>query len=110
MLGANAVDHLYEGVTVWESGSDFGHWTSIQRWSRSSRDQSSTTPHHGETAARDLFECPTIDLGTITGGEAVKSVPQSARAEIDIRSTAGVDTRDVLSDIRACVADCYGRG
>jgi succinyl-diaminopimelate desuccinylase len=62
----------------------------------------------GAEEARDLFMVPSINLGTIEGGEAINSVPQSARAEIDIRLTAGVQASDVLADIRQCVADCEG--
>jgi len=109
MLGANAIDRLYEGITVlrerfgaralnFDSALDPIIEESVEYYA----------PIMGETAARKLFEYPTINLGTITGGEAVNSVPQSARAEIDIRLTACVDTRDVLSDIRACAADCEG--
>jgi succinyl-diaminopimelate desuccinylase len=109
MLGANAIDRLYGAVTVLreqfgsqvldlDSALDPIIAESVEYYA----------PIMGETAARKLFEYPTINLGTITGGEAVNSVPQSARAEIDIRLTAGVDTRDVLSDIRACAADCEG--
>jgi succinyl-diaminopimelate desuccinylase len=65
-------------------------------------------PTMGAEEARDLFTFPSINLGTIEGGEAINSVPQSARAEMDIRLTAGVRTADVLSDIRRCVADCEG--
>ena len=65
-------------------------------------------PIMGEGTARDLFTRPSINVGTIDGGEAINSVPQSARAEVDIRLTAGVDTSEVLSDIRSCVADCDG--
>ncbi|WP_123538432.1 M20 family metallopeptidase [Halosimplex salinum] len=62
----------------------------------------------GEANARALFASPSINLGTIEGGEAVNSVPQSARAAVDIRLTAGVETSEMLSEIRECVADCEG--
>jgi succinyl-diaminopimelate desuccinylase len=65
-------------------------------------------PMMGETAARELFTRPSINLGTIEGGEAINSVPASARAEVDIRLTAGVDTPSLLSEVRDCVADCEG--
>ena len=62
-------------------------------------------PTLGADAARDLFEHPTVNLGTIEGGEAVNTVPDSATARLDIRLTAGVDTADVLADIRECLAE-----
>jgi succinyl-diaminopimelate desuccinylase len=65
-------------------------------------------PTMGEATARTLFQSPSINLGTIEGGEAINSVPGSARAEIDIRLTAGVRTPEMLSEIRGCVADCEG--
>jgi succinyl-diaminopimelate desuccinylase len=65
-------------------------------------------PVMGEDAARELFWHPSINLGVLEGGDAVNSVPQSARAEVDVRLTAGVATPDVLSEIRSCVAGCEG--
>jgi len=62
-------------------------------------------PTLGQSAAESLFVYPTINLGTIEGGEAVNTVPGSARAELDIRLTAGVDTATVLADIRDCLDD-----
>jgi succinyl-diaminopimelate desuccinylase len=65
-------------------------------------------PTMGEETASDLFRYPSINLGVLEGGAAVNSVPQSARAEIDIRLSPGVQTPAVLGDIRSCVADCEG--
>ncbi|MFW6321698.1 MAG: M20 family metallopeptidase [Halohasta sp.] len=62
-------------------------------------------PTLGRSAAERLFEFPTVNLGTIEGGEAVNTVPSAARAELDIRLTAGVDTATVLADIRECLDD-----
>ncbi|EMA67125.1 M20 family metallopeptidase [Halorubrum kocurii] len=62
-------------------------------------------PTLGAEAARDLFEHPTVNLGTIEGGDAVNTVPDAATARLDVRLTAGVDTADVLADIRECLAD-----
>nr|WP_233752271.1 MULTISPECIES: ArgE/DapE family deacylase [Halostella] len=61
-----------------------------------------------EDVARDLFWYPSINLGILDGGDAINSVPQSARAEVDVRLTAGIQTTDVLAGIRDCVADCEG--
>ncbi|MEE6209256.1 M20/M25/M40 family metallo-hydrolase [Salarchaeum sp. III] len=109
VLGVNAIDRLYNAVeTVRER---FGTQRldidpdvepiveeSIEYYS----------PSMGEDAARDLFQYPSINLGILEGGDAINSVPQSARAEIDVRLTAGVHTPDVLAGIRECVADCKG--
>jgi succinyl-diaminopimelate desuccinylase len=65
-------------------------------------------PTMGEATARELFSTPSINLGTIEGGEAINSVPQSAVARVDVRLTAGVDTAAMLAEIRECVADCPG--
>jgi succinyl-diaminopimelate desuccinylase len=62
----------------------------------------------GEDVASDLFRYPSINLGVLEGGETINSVPQSARAEVDIRLAAGVQTANMLSEIRACVDDCEG--
>ncbi|TKX87714.1 M20 family peptidase [Halorubrum sp. SS5] len=57
---------------------------------------------------RDLFRYPTVNLGVIEGGSAVNAVPASARAEIDIRLTATVETRDALGSIRRCLGGIEG--
>ncbi|QKG94246.1 M20 family peptidase [Halorubrum sp. SS7] len=57
---------------------------------------------------RDLFRYPTVNLGVIEGGSAVNAVPVSARAEIDIRLTATVETRDALGSIRRCLGGIEG--
>ncbi|WP_254766709.1 M20 family metallopeptidase [Salinilacihabitans rarus] len=62
----------------------------------------------GETTARRLFERPTVNLGTIEGGESVNSVPRAARAELDVRLTAGVETPDVLAAVREWLDDHGG--
>jgi succinyl-diaminopimelate desuccinylase len=108
-LGDNAIDRLYGAVT-----------TLRERFGKRELDIAATVepilkesieyyaPMMGAETARDLFSFPSINLGTIEGGEAINSVPQSATAEIDIRLTAGVQTPDVLSEIRECVATCDG--
>ena len=62
-------------------------------------------PTLGRAAARDLFEHPTVNLGELSGGSGINTVPCSATARLDIRVTAGVDTADILADIRDCLAD-----
>ncbi|WP_455449478.1 M20 family metallopeptidase [Natrinema thermotolerans] len=109
VLGENAIDRLYDAVG-----------TLRKRFGRRRLDLDPAIepileesiafygPTMGVETARDLFETPTINLGVLEGGDAVNSVPQTARAEIDIRVTAGVCTADLLSEIRECVADCEG--
>ena len=109
MLGVNAVDRLYDAVTLLRER--FGSRTlSIEPALEPIVEESVAyyAPTMGEAAARELFEYPTINLGTFEGGEAVNSVPRSARARVDVRLTAGVHTPDVLADIRRCAADCEG--
>jgi len=65
-------------------------------------------PLMGETAARELFEHPTVNLGTIEGGDSVNTVPSAASARLDVRLTAGVETSEILADVRECLADCPG--
>jgi succinyl-diaminopimelate desuccinylase len=109
VLGENAIDRIYGAVE-----------TLRERFGRRDLDVGPQmapivdesvafyAPSMGETTARDLFGTPSINLGTVEGGEAINSVPQSARAEVDIRLTAGVETSEMLSEIRSCVADCEG--
>lgn len=109
MLGVNAIDRLYDGIEVlrdrfgtrpldFDAAMEPIIEESVQYYA----------PLMDEATVRGLFDYPTINLGTLSGGEAINSVPQTATAEIDIRLTAGVDTRSVFSDIRACAADCEG--
>ncbi|MFB6071721.1 MAG: M20 family metallopeptidase [Halobacterium sp.] len=109
MLGVNAIDRLYDAVETLrerfgsrrlEIGPDVESVVeeSVEYYA----------PSMGEDAARELFEYPSINLGVFEGGDAINSVPQSARAEVDVRLTAGVHTPDVLAGIRECVADCEG--
>ncbi|WP_336136130.1 M20 family metallopeptidase [Natronomonas amylolytica] len=109
MLGENAIDRLYEGIETLRERfgtRTFEFDTTMAPIIEESVDY--YAPMMGETEARKLFTSPSINLGTIEGGEAINSVPQSARAEIDIRLTAGVETPEMLSEIRACAADCEG--
>ena len=66
------------------------------------------SPAMGEERARELFAEPSLNLGTIEGGESINSVPATAQAEIDIRLSPGVQTPSLLGDLRDCVADCEG--
>jgi succinyl-diaminopimelate desuccinylase len=109
MLGVNAIDRLYGAVRTLRERFG-GRALDLDPALAPVIEESVEyyTPPMGETAARELFEYPTVNLGTVEGGEAINSVPEHARAEIDIRLTAGVETAAVLADIRNCVADCEG--
>jgi len=109
VLGVNAIDRLYDAVETMrerfgtrrlEIDADVAPIVeeSVEYYA----------PSMGEDVARELFEYPSINLGVFDGGDAINSVPQSARAEVDVRLTAGVHTPDVLAEIRECVADCDG--
>lgn len=109
VLGENAIDRLYEAVQTLRDrfgARELDIDTAIRPIIEESIDY--YTPLLGEESARILFRYPSTNLGTIQGGEMINSVPQSAQAEIDIRLTAGIQTPDVLGDIRDCVADCDG--
>lgn len=57
-------------------------------------------PRMSEEDVRLIFEHPTVNLGVFEGGDSVNTVPDHARAEVDIRLTAGVDTEEVLGEVR----------
>jgi succinyl-diaminopimelate desuccinylase len=101
MLGTNAIDRLYDAVSALRTqvGSrSLSLDPDVEPIVAESVDY--YAPTMGESAVRELFEHPTVNLGTIEGGEAVNTVPERARAELDIRLSAGVDTADVLAEIR----------
>jgi succinyl-diaminopimelate desuccinylase len=109
MLGANAIDRLYDAIE--EIRSAFGSEAlSIPPELEPIVEESVEyyDPILGAEEARELFQSPTVNLGTIEGGESINSVPERARARLDIRLTAGVDTGTVLSRIRECADDCEG--
>lgn len=109
ILGENAIDRLYEAVETLRDR--FGsRGLSLDEAMQPIVDESVEyyAPTMGADAARELFTAPSINLGTLHGGDAINSVPQSARAEVDIRLTAGVPTPELLSEVRDCVADCPG--
>jgi succinyl-diaminopimelate desuccinylase len=109
MLGVNAIDRLYDAVE--QLRERFGsrrlelppHVVPVIEES-----VDYYAPLMGADVASELFRYPTINLAVLEGGDAINSVPGSARAEIDVRLTAGVETPDLLSEVRACVADCEG--
>jgi len=109
MVGTNAIDRLYEGITKLRSALGSRPLEldpAVEPIVEESVEY--YAPTLGAEATRALFEFPTINLGTIAGGDAVNTVPAHARAEVDVRLTAGVDTSAVLASIRDCVDDCPG--
>jgi succinyl-diaminopimelate desuccinylase len=108
-LGANAIDRLYTAIdhireSLQQRPLDVD--AALEPVVEDSVAYYASTM--GEEAARRLFEHPTVNLGTFEGGDAVNTVPESARAEVDVRLTASVDTGAVLSDVRGCLAEHDG--
>jgi succinyl-diaminopimelate desuccinylase len=109
VLGENAIDRLYEAVsTLRERFGERELAIDAELAPIIEESVDYYAPTMGERVARDLFDTPSINLGTLDGGDAINSVPQSARAAVDIRVTAGVETAAMLGEIRECVADCDG--
>jgi len=106
MLGKNAIDRLWAAIEFLRRQLSLRELP-VDDDLRPIIEESAAyyEPTLGRSAAESLFVYPTINLGTIEGGEAVNTVPSSARAELDIRLTAGVDTATVLADIRECLDD-----
>ena len=108
-LGVNAIDRLYDAIeTVRDRFGSKRLEVAADVVPTVEESVEYYAPSMGEEAARTLFWYPSINLGVLEGGDAVNSVPQSARAEVDVRLLAGVHTPDVLAGIRECVADCDG--
>jgi succinyl-diaminopimelate desuccinylase len=108
-LGVNAIDRLYDAVeTMRERFGSQRLEISAEVAPIIEESVEYYAPSMGEDVARELFWYPSINLGILEGGEAINSVPQSARAEVDVRLAAGVHTPDLLAGIRECVADCEG--
>ncbi|RAW44825.1 M20 family peptidase [Halorubrum sp. 48-1-W] len=105
-LGDNAIDRLWAAVSLLRSRLT-ARELDLDATLRPIVEESVEyyEPTLGADAARDLFEHPTVNLGTIEGGEAVNTVPDAATARLDVRLTAGVETATVLADVRECLAD-----
>lgn len=109
MVGENAIDRLTEAIE--QLRSDFGQQELSVDSSMDEIIEESVDfyePEAGAEATRSLYRYPTINLGIIEGGTAVNTVPASACAKVDIRLTAGVDTRETLSGIRNCLTGMDG--
>jgi len=104
MIGDNAIDRLTEGVE--RLRTEFGEERlSLDPAMEPIIEESVAfyEPEAGAEATRSLYLYPTLNLGIIEGGTAINTVPASACGRVDIRLTAGVDTREALQSIRACV-------
>ena len=109
MLGINAIDRLTAAVDRLKR--EFGTRELDVAPEMAPIVEESVGFHEEELDAetvRDLFRYPTINLGVIEGGSAVNAVPASARAEVDVRLTATVETRDALGSIRRCLGGIEG--
>lgn len=109
MLGTNAIDRLYTAIQRIrrEFGSEpFAIAPELEPIIDESIEYYSLMMD-GSTA-RTLFTHPTINLGTLTGGESINSVPQTAESRLDIRLTPGVETPTMLNRIRECAEECEG--
>jgi len=105
MVGENAIDRLTAAVETLRD--DFGRRELSVDPAMDPIIEESVDfyePEAGADAARDLYRYPTINLGIIEGGTAINAVPASACARVDVRLTAGVDTRESLGDVRNCLA------
>lgn len=106
MLGENAIDALCDALEMIRNRLDT-YPLSLPDPVEQIREES--IAYYRQTMddadARRLFEHPTVNLGTIEGGETVNSVPRYARAELDIRVPPGVQTDRVLADIEEWLQD-----
>ncbi len=101
MRGTNAIDVLWEALeTIRDRLRDYPLTVpdAVDPILEESVDYYSTSMN--EAVARRLFDRPTVNLGTIDGGETINSVPRFARAELDVRLPPGVETNAVLGDVR----------
>jgi len=109
MIGENAIDRLNDAIK--QLRSEFGQRELSVDPSMDEIIEESVDfyePEAGAEATRRLYRYPTINLGIIEGGTAINTVPASACARVDIRLTAGVDTREALSGIRSCLSGMDG--
>jgi succinyl-diaminopimelate desuccinylase len=109
MIGENAIDQLNDAIE--QLRRDFGQRELSVDASMDEIIEESVDfyePEAGAEATRRLYRYPTINLGIIEGGTAINTVPASACARVDIRLTAGVDTREALSRIRNCLTGMDG--
>jgi succinyl-diaminopimelate desuccinylase len=58
-----------------------------------------------EAEPHALLGEPTLNVGTVTGGININSVPDRARAGLDVRTVPGLDGDAVLAQLRAAAGD-----
>ncbi|MFC6953594.1 M20 family metallopeptidase [Halorubellus litoreus] len=105
-LGVNAVDVLWAAVShLRESLTDRPLDVPAEVDAIVDESIDYYAPIMGEQAARDTFRYPTANLGEFHGGDTINAVPERARARLDVRVVAGVDTKTVLADIRECLRE-----
>jgi len=105
-LGVNAVDELWDAITHLRASlraRDLDPPEAVREIVEAS--VAYYEPVMGERAARDTFRRPTANLGEFRGGDTINAVPEHARARLDVRLVAGVDTRAVLADVRECLRE-----
>lgn len=109
MFGVNAIDRLYavvddcrERIRAMEVPTDgFDESVvagSVDYYAR----------RLDRAAAEALFDSPTVNLGRLSGGDAVNSVPASAEASLDVRVLPSVAPEAVVGRVRDCLADRDG--
>ncbi|WP_323676964.1 M20/M25/M40 family metallo-hydrolase [Halorubellus sp. PRR65] len=105
-LGVNAVDELWAAVThLRDSLTERPLDVPADVDAIVERSVDYYAPIMGDRAASDTFRHPTANLGEFRGGDTINAVPESARARLDVRVVAGVDTKAVLADIRECLRE-----
>ena len=109
MFGDNAIDRLYQAIE--QIRTEVGNQAvpvpeAVEPIVAESIEYYSNIV--GEKEAAALFRTPTINLGTMTGGDAINSVPADAVAELDIRVPPGTETTEILDDLRVCIDGCEG--
>ncbi len=109
MLGANAIDTLYDTIDKLREelqAHQFDLHPDVDRILTQS--VAYYAPTIGEKTAWDLFESPTVNLGTFSGGTAINSVPVSAAAKLDIRLTASVAVEPIVQRLRSYITGIDG--
>jgi succinyl-diaminopimelate desuccinylase len=105
-LGTNAIDRLWDAISAIRERLPTRELPGPEAMAPILEESVAYyEPTMGADAARELFSSPTVNLGTIEGGESVNTVPASATARLDVRLTAGVETPTVLADIRECLRE-----
>ncbi|MFB6177168.1 MAG: M20 family metallopeptidase [Halobaculum sp.] len=102
VFGTNAIDALYDVVSDCRravEGMDVPTEEFADDVMAGSVDFYATQIDRADAA--ELFESPTVNLGTITGGDAPNSVPATAEAELDVRVLPSQNPEAVVERIRS---------